>query len=158
MLELFWKISFIIIAINAMFFFAYPSPLNSNPNVFAWLPTGEQNGIVPSTAAQSTNLNIFPSSDTNATIYPNGGASVNAVPGLSMLQAGFSGLFSFLFYILFGYFIWMQVMGIPSFIILIIGALLTFIQLFGLYYFISGFVQVVGMIFAWIIGAIARLI
>lgn len=144
MLPMFWKMSLLIIGVNAFMFFIMGSMFPGVfPAEFTWLPSGMQNTNSTITNSNQVSPLGFPEEDINSTIEPSATSSLRSVPKYFSFFGAADFIYKIGFNILFGYFIWMQAI-MPMAIVLFIGVFLAFIQLLGLFYVLQSILSVIG--------------
>ena len=156
MINLFWKMAFIIMTINGFFFFMGGCALSGQyGNHWSWIPqslTASFSGGGCQTSSidkisDSSNIqpsNTFQPTDSNDEISAGSTSTSKVVPNLLTFMSATSFIYDLLFNIMFGYFIWLQLL-LPMPIVIALCIPLFFIQLFGLWYLLSGFLNAIGI-------------
>ncbi len=142
MLNFLYKASMIILTINAIMFFVVGNQALSGQ--FNWVATGLRSDVNITSTSQVGTAG-FPSNDINASIQQTTTSSTSDIPPLFSFLGAAGYIFNMMFYILFGFTIWMpMILPYPYWVLFAVP--LAFIQIIGLFTLLQGIVGI--MIFA----------
>jgi hypothetical protein len=159
MINLAFKMALIIMTINGMFFFLGSCDMSGTDTYgiqqFSWLPAslteGRQGGkcvaVIDPVISDSNQLtmNSANPTDRNSEITAGTGSSSQALPYYDTFNNVMGFAYDFLFNIMFGYVIWLQALGLPFAMVVAVAIPLFCIQMIGLFYLISTFLNAAGI-------------
>jgi hypothetical protein len=141
-----------IMTINAFFYFIMGGAFHSTYNDgFNWLPASLRTGTGTIDSGSQVNPMGFEEGDINSSIEVTGAASIKSIIRAGSFISALNFVYDLGFNIMFGYFVWLQLL-LPFPLVVALSVPLFFIQMWGLFYLLQGFVSALGMAIGLIRG------